>query len=77
MSKPKNDSEKLHLLLGSNIRRLRKSKKLSQYDLAIRCDMDRSYLGYIENAKFNVTLTKLCDISNALDVNILELFREE
>lgn len=76
MSKPKNDSEKLYLLIGSNIRRLRKSKKLTQYDLAIRCDMDRSYLGYIENAKFNVTLAKLCDIANVLDVNVLELFKE-
>lgn len=76
MSKPKNDSEKLYLLIGSNIRRLRKSKKLTQYDLAIRCDMDRSYLGYIENAKFNVTLAKLCDIANVLDVNVLEFFKE-
>lgn len=76
MSKPKNDSEKLYLLIGSNIRRLRKSQKLTQYDLAIRCDMDRSYLGYIENAKFNVTLAKLCDIANVLDVNVLEFFKE-
>ena len=77
MPKPKNDSEKLYLLIGANIRRLRKSKRLTQYDLAIRCDIDRSYLGYIENAKFNVTLAKLCNIANVLEVNILELFKED
>lgn len=32
-------------------------------------------LGYIENAKHNVSLQKLCEIANVLEMDVVELFK--
>lgn len=41
--------------LGNNIRLLRKSKGLSQEQLALNAHIDRSYIGGIERGERNVT----------------------
>ncbi len=68
-----NDYPELLKTIGENIRKHRKDKGLSQEELANLCDMDRTYLSDIENAKYNVTLKKLCEIANVLGVEILVL----
>ena len=70
---------KINLLkiIGKNIARIRKEKKLSQNQLAYLADIDRTYIGYIENAKYNVTLIKLQQIAEALDVSINELVNDQ
>lgn len=68
-----NDYPELLKTIGENIRKHRKDKGLSQEELANRCDMDRTYLSDIENAKYNVTLKKLCEIANILEVKIVEM----
>ena len=69
---------KLNLLeiIGQNVARIRKEKKLSQEQLAYLAEIDRTYIGYIENAKYNVTVTKLQQIANALEVSVNELINE-
>lgn len=71
-------AKKIDLLkiVGENIARIRKEKKLSQDQLAHLADIDRTYIGYIENAKYNVTLSKLQQIAEALEVSINELVSE-
>jgi transcriptional regulator with XRE-family HTH domain len=70
-----NRSQKEALLntLAKNVLKYRKLRGLAQDDLAIRAGVDRTYIGYIENAKQNVSLGKLVDIATALGVTLHDL----
>ena len=63
----------LLILIGQNIRRIRKEKGWSQERLAHESDVDRTYLGYVENGKHNVSIFLLFDLAEALDVEIHQL----
>jgi transcriptional regulator with XRE-family HTH domain len=71
-----NETHELTELLGliaQNILHLRKGKGLSQEDLAYKAGIDRTYIGYIENAKHNVTLGVLQKIAKALETPLFSL----
>lgn len=53
---------------GNRIRTIRKEKNLSQEELAALANIDRSYMGHIERGEKNVTLTKIYQIANALEI---------
>jgi transcriptional regulator with XRE-family HTH domain len=61
-------------LIATNIVHLRKQLGLTQEELADKASVDRTYIGYLENAKQNVTIGKLVDIATALNVSIEKLF---
>lgn len=63
--------------IGKNIVSRRKELNLTQEDLAFTADIDRTYIGYIENGKQNVTVSVLCKIANALNINIKDLFEDD
>ena len=69
-------NKKLLETIGKNIVRLRKLRKMSQDDLAYKAEIDRTYIGYIENAKYNVTIAKLESIARVLKVNFFDLLQE-
>ena len=50
-------------VLGERIRAARKIKGLSQEDLALLSDIDRSYIGGVERGERNLSFKKLCAIS--------------
>lgn len=58
---------------GRRIREVRKSKGLSQEKLAELAGIDRSYVGNIERGEKNVTLKKIYEICDALEVDIKSL----
>lgn len=60
---------------GQRIKRIRKEKGLSQEALAALADIDRSYMGHIERGEKNVTLTKVYQISEALNIEVSDLFK--
>ncbi|MBO6088305.1 helix-turn-helix transcriptional regulator [bacterium] len=60
--------------LGKRIKQLRESKKLSREDVAFACDFSGSYMGMIERAEYDFKISKLYNISKALNVDIRELF---
>jgi len=66
----------LQKIIGKNLSRIRKEKKMSQETLANLADIDRTYIGYIENGKYNITISKLQQIAEALDVSLNELINE-
>jgi len=71
-----NESQEINELLGliaQNIVSLRKKLGLTQEELAYKAEIDRTYIGYIENAKHNVTLGVLQKIAKALDTTLLSL----
>jgi transcriptional regulator with XRE-family HTH domain len=61
--------------LGSRIRRARMSKGFSQKGFAMKCGLDRSYLGGVERGDRNLTFSILCAICDGLDCDIAAVTR--
>ncbi|MBP2543194.1 helix-turn-helix domain-containing protein [Acinetobacter guillouiae] len=62
-------NQELALAIGSNIRKIRKDKSISQEQLALLTTIDRSYLGRIERGEVNITVEKLYQISKTLQID--------
>ena len=60
-------------VVAQNIVFYRKDAGMTQEDLAFKADIDRTYIGYIENAKHNITLGVLQKIAIALNTPLLSL----
>jgi len=67
---------KLRERVGLNIRNKRNFRGLSQEQLALAADLDRSYISEIELAKFSASLDVLERIANALDIDPQELLNK-
>jgi transcriptional regulator with XRE-family HTH domain len=65
---------KIQRRFGDRVRELRKKKGLSQEDLALACDLDRSYIGGVERGERNISLLNIQRIADALGVPTRELF---
>jgi len=66
-----------HLIeLGNQIRELRKSKGLSQEQLALQAEVDRSYVGGIERGERNVSFLTLVKIAECLDCDIAKFTKD-
>lgn len=72
-----NKIEELLQVLATNVVKFRKQLGLTQEDLAYKADIDRTYIGYIENAKQNISIEKLCAIAKALKVDVSDLLKRE
>lgn len=59
--------------LSSNIKRIRKEKGISQEKLALKANVDRSYMSELERCLANPSIEALLKISNALEVNPSDL----
>lgn len=55
---------------------MRLERGLSQEDLALEAGIDRTYQSQIERAVGNPSLRVLCAIAVALDVDLVDLFKE-
>ena len=60
--------------VGFNIRRIRENRGLSQEKLAALANLHRAYIGQIERGEKNIGLKNLQKITQALEVNIEDLF---
>lgn len=69
-------SRKMTRILANNIRTFRKTKGLSQEDLADICDLHRTYVGSVERGERNVTLSTLEVIADALGISVPKLLTE-
>ena len=58
----------LTIQFGQLVRKYRKEKNMSQEQLALLCNIDRSYMGRIERGEVNITLEKIYELAKALDV---------
>lgn len=68
------NKRKILIAFGDKVRELRKEKGLSQEELSSKADLHRTYIGMIERAEKNITLTNIEKIAKALDVDIKKLF---
>ena len=71
--KMKDKHQKYFQELGKNLQNLRKTKGLSQQELANRCDVDRAKISSIETAKEDFVMTTLLEIAEALEVDPREI----
>ncbi|MCL2872461.1 MAG: helix-turn-helix transcriptional regulator [Betaproteobacteria bacterium] len=55
-------------VLAFNIRLLRVRKGWSQEELALECDLDRTYVSAVERSRWNVSLSNVQTIADALGV---------
>ena len=68
-------SEVLLRKFGVRVRQLRKRKKLSQEGLALKAELDRSYMGGVERGERNISLVNIGKIAKALGVSLHVLFK--
>src|SRR5438093_5487948 len=60
-------------IVGGNIRRMRKSKRLTLEQLAERAESNPKYLGAVERGEENIGLKKLDQVAAALRIEPYEL----
>ena len=65
----------LKLALSNNIKRIRKEQGVSQEKLALKADIDRSYMSEMERSLANPSIEALLKIANALETSPSELLQ--
>ncbi len=63
--------------IAVNIFTARKERGITQEELAFKAGIDRTYIGYVENSKHNITLGMLIKIASALDLEIIDLLQHK
>ena len=59
---------------GQKVQKRRKDLGISQEELAFRAGFHRTYIGMIERAERNITLSNIKRLADALQINIKDLF---
>ncbi len=67
------DNEAEKRSLGSNIRREREARGISQRQFALMTGTSRSYLWKLEGGRADVGIDVLCKVARALDVSVASL----
>jgi len=66
-------AQDVQALFASNMRRIRKSKGLTQEQVAERADLHPNYISSVERGERNISLQNIWKIAHALGVTIPEL----
>ena len=64
----------IKLKIGHRIKELRKELNLSQEGLALKSEVDRTYMTDVENGRRNVSIEILEKIITALEISIKDFF---
>lgn len=72
-----NNRDTLLKAFGVHLRKLRASKGLSQYELALNAGISKNQIGNIERGEVNITLLTAKAICKTLDIPLTELFAFE
>jgi transcriptional regulator with XRE-family HTH domain len=64
-------------IFASRLRQIRQIKGLSQEDLADRAGLHRTYVGSVERGERNISIDNMECLANALEIDIIELLKEE
>lgn len=73
-STSKFDKDPNVVAFGNRLREIRKAKGISQENLSLIANIDRSYMGRLERGELNPTLTKICQLSKALEIDVVDFF---
>ena len=70
------DYERLRVQLAENIRLMRRVKNLTQEQLALMAEVDRTYVSQIERCTGNPSLLVLCKLANIFGITTDQLLIE-
>lgn len=70
------DKKDFQIKVGMQIKRLRKEQKISQTDLAYRCNFETSNMNRIEAGNTNITSYNLYIITQELGITLSDFFKE-
>jgi len=70
------DYEQLRLQLAAKIRSMRRLKNLTQEQLALMAEVDRTYVSQIERGVGNPSLLVLCKLANIFEIKTHQLLIE-
>ena len=62
--------------IGAIVVARRKELNLTQEDLAYAANIDRTYVGYVENGKQNITISMLFKLASALKMEVKDFFND-
>ena len=71
------EEDKLKRTLGKNIKFFRLRRQFSQADLAEKANISITFLSNIERGNNYPQAGTLCNITNALGIDVWELFKED
>lgn len=63
-------------VVGSNIRKIRLSQKMSQNQLAFEAGVTREFVNKVESGNYNISLKNLEKLSLILEIEVKDLFNE-
>lgn len=64
----------IRISIGLRIKELRKAKGFSQEQLALKAEIDRTYMASVENGKRNVAIINIEKILSALEISFTQFF---
>ena len=64
-------------VFGTNVRKHRKNKGISQEKFAEKCNLHRTYISDIECFRRSISLENIQKIADALEVEVYTLFIED
>ena len=73
----KNNEQELLNQLAKKIKKQRTILNISQEKLAQKCDFDRTYISLLERAKRNPSYLSLIKLCIGLEIELIELLKEE
>ena len=68
--------EKLNVIIGNRLRRLRENNGFNQYDFAYECEVSDAYYGRIERGEHSPSMTILYKITKTLGISLSDFFVE-
>ena len=68
------ETQEIQQRLSENLRKIRKSKRMTQLDLAIQCNISEAMIKNIELNRSWPSEKTLSQITNALEIDIYRLF---
>ena len=72
-----NSNEDVKTTFGQRVRTLRKRTGLSQEQLALKCGLDRTYIGGVERGERNISIVNIEKIARAMEMSPKDLFEDE
>lgn len=66
----------LLIAIGLRVRKLRKSKGMSQEEFALEANLDRTYISDVERGARNISVKNLHKIARTLGISLSELLQD-
>ena len=70
------DLKEANKIIGNTYKKIRKSKKFTQEEVAEKSDLTPEYLSKFENGRYNASIYNIILLCKAIDTNPTQLFNQ-